>query len=119
MKFLNEVHVPWHKCNTCDSAFDKSGELKRHIAAVHEGKKPYQCKICNECFFINSERKKHIEEVHDGKNVFKCSICKDEFETFRYDDKVIDDIKFIFALGVSSVSSNEDDGGVLHDHEAE
>ena len=68
-----------HKCITCNFAFDKSGELKRHIAAVHEGKKPYQCRICNECFFINSERKKHIEAVHDGNNIFKCSICKESF----------------------------------------
>ena len=78
VKFLNEVHErskPRHKCNTCDSAFDKSGELKRHIVAVHEGKKPYQCRICNECFLINSERKNHIETVHDGKNMFNCSIC--------------------------------------------
>ena len=78
---LNDVYdrQKTNKCIKCNFAFDKSGELKRHIAAVHEGKKPYQCRICNECFLINSERKKHIEAVHDGNNIFKCSICKESF----------------------------------------
>ena len=72
------------KCKFCNATFMKKGEMKRHIAGAHEGKKPYECHICNECFLINSKRLKHIATVHDGKNqLFKCSSCDITFSEKR------------------------------------
>ena len=33
------------KCKFGNAAFMKKGEMKRHIAGAHEGKKPYECHI--------------------------------------------------------------------------
>ena len=72
------------KCKFCKAAFMKKGEMKRHIAGAHEGKKPYECHICNECFLINSKRLKHIATVHDGKSqLFKCPSCDITFSEKR------------------------------------
>ena len=70
-----------YKCKICSSTFSRSGELKRHVIGVHEGKKPYKCKICNTKFLVNSVRKKHVLAIHKRKDyaVLKCSICKINF----------------------------------------
>ena len=37
-----------YKCVICDEVLTSKGALKtKHIAAVHDGKKPYECEICN------------------------------------------------------------------------
>ena len=34
------------QCKICDAFFFQKGNLKTHIASVHEGKKPFTCKDC-------------------------------------------------------------------------
>ena len=42
-----------------------SKKLKnRTIAAVHEGKKPFECDICHSGFVSNQELKRHISTIH-------------------------------------------------------
>ena len=38
-------------CDLCDSNFASKQNVKRHIDALHEGKKPYKCDECNTFFF--------------------------------------------------------------------
>ena len=48
------------KCNICDTSFTKKGNLKKHVASVHEGKKPFQCNICDASFAQKALLKKHV-----------------------------------------------------------
>ncbi len=59
-----------------------------------------------------------LDQLSVGQFVLQC-VCKDEFDAFSDDDEVVDDIELITLYGVTSVPPDEDDGGVLHDHEAE
>ena len=55
-------------CAICKKKFTRSADMQNHVAAIHEGKKPYQCPRCGMKFGQNSAvhlhfRKKHSEEV--------------------------------------------------------
>ena len=41
--------------------------LKRHVDAVHEGKKPHTCPKCNANFAAKGDLVRHTFYVHDGK----------------------------------------------------
>ena len=47
------------KCNTCDADFVSKGDLNRHIASVHEGRK-VQCDLCASSF----TKKRQFEKSH-------------------------------------------------------
>ena len=57
------------KCSICEKLFASKCSLKEHIAAVHDGKKPFKCD-----FFFNtscatqSKLKKHIRTAHEENN---------------------------------------------------
>ena len=53
-------------CPICKKDFSK-GALKGHIAAVHEGKRPFVCDSCDSTFATNDGLKTHTEMVHEGK----------------------------------------------------
>ena len=59
------------KCKICQVNFAKKGVLNRHVAFVHEGKKPFQCEICDHEFSENSKLKRHIATIHESKKQFK------------------------------------------------
>ena len=44
--------------------------LDRHIAAVHEKKKPFECSLCPRKFGLGDHLNKHIDAVHE-----KMKIC--------------------------------------------
>ena len=44
--------------------------MKRHVASVHEGKKPFKCDICDYKFSQKTSMKSHVETVHEGKKLF-------------------------------------------------
>ena len=35
---------------TCDARFTRKDTFERHIAFIHEGKKPHKCSFCDRCF---------------------------------------------------------------------
>ena len=68
-----------YQCEICQRCFKVKGNLKTHVASVHEGKKPFKCEICDKSFPLKGEMKKHITSVHEGMKAFKCDICDKSF----------------------------------------
>ena len=72
-------------CPFCDRNFTIKQNLNRHIASVHEGKKPFKCNNCEASFSEKQHVKRHIQSVHKGKGTFqgkktvKCTICDANF----------------------------------------
>ena len=64
------------KCSICSATFTRKSSLNRHVASVHEGKKPhnskkpFKCNICNSAFTRKSNLKTHSASVDDGKKLF-------------------------------------------------
>ena len=75
----NQVENFVHKCGTCAKNFKLHHQLMRHIAAVHEEKKPFNCPTCNKNFSQKSNLKQHISAVHKGKKDYKCNTCNRSF----------------------------------------
>ena len=73
------------KCSICNATFTRNSSLNRHVASVHEGKKPhdgkkpYKCDICRAVFTRKNALKNHYASVHDGKKLFDCNICNTTF----------------------------------------
>ena len=42
--------------------------MKRHVAAVHEGKKPFKCEICTYRSSKKLDMNGHVATVHKVKN---------------------------------------------------
>ena len=55
------------KCSLCDKDFGSNAAMKRHVAEVHEKKRPHACSLCDSRFAQGSQLKTHIKGVH--KNV--------------------------------------------------
>ena len=72
-------------CPICGTNFSFKPQLKNHIAAIHDGKKPNNCTICNYASFTKAKLKKHIKSVHDRKKPYECSACK---KTFSQKEKI-------------------------------
>ena len=51
-------------CKICDTSFKAKKSLKRHIALIHERKKPFQCNTCDFSFLSKQDLDVHIESVH-------------------------------------------------------
>jgi hypothetical protein len=44
-----------NECEFCGYSCYNKCSMRRHIVAVHEGKKPYQCDICDATFTIKKQ----------------------------------------------------------------
>ena len=71
-------------CESCGKTFTESIGLKKHILAVHEGRKDHKCKTCGKCFAQQSGLRKHIKCVHDGRKDHKCGTCGKSFTSAGY-----------------------------------
>ena len=68
-----------YKCNICNGGFTSEMKLNKHIAAVHEDKKPYKCTNFNFSFAFKESLNKHYDVIHERKKQFKCSRCPVSF----------------------------------------
>ena len=98
LKNVSVTNLVKFECKKCDSNFDYHHHLEKHIATVHEEKKPFkfencnfnvsqkgcacvfnlnkfECKICDSNFDYVNQMEKHFATVHGGKKPFKCEIC--------------------------------------------
>lgn len=108
---LHRAHVHGttkrHKCNVCDSQFNRIDDLKYHLKSHHEktsqkfqcdfcpmllstrsiwrihrkthtGLKPYECEYCEKRFLKPGCLKRHTM-THTGERPFGCNICFQKF----------------------------------------
>ena len=71
-------------CSLCPSTFTQRGNLLRHVATIHEGKKRTDVpnsKVAEESFDI--EEKKHVKSVHEKELSHLCSKCDSSFTIKR------------------------------------
>ena len=68
-------------CDRCDSAFLRNTDLKKHLACVHEKRRPHACtyKDCQSRFFFAKDLKKHISTVHERNKPYACPKCGQKF----------------------------------------
>ena len=66
-----------YECQICLAVFSQSSSLTKHIASVHEGKKPFKCSICDYNCSQKGDLTKHIASVHEGKKTFTVKGTKD------------------------------------------
>ena len=54
------------KCTECSRVFGLKNNLKKHIEAVHEGKKPFVCPRKSSRFARKQDLNRHVKAVHEG-----------------------------------------------------
>ena len=59
------------KCHICNATFTRENTLKTHIAAVHEGKKPFQCHLCGRAVSRKFALGSHFAKHHPGLRLFR------------------------------------------------
>jgi hypothetical protein len=70
----------WPGCTRDGRPFNESGNLQKHVAAVHLKLCPYPCTHvdddgtrCTKTFSSDGNRQKHIQEVHTDERRFACT----------------------------------------------
>ena len=54
----------------------KKGDLNKHVASVHKGKKPFKCDICDYRYPVKTKMKTYFASVHEGYKPFKLNTCQ-------------------------------------------
>ena len=49
--------------------------MNKHVASVHERKKPFKCEICDYSCAQKRSLNIHVAAVHEGNKPFKCDQC--------------------------------------------
>ena len=63
------------QCHICLATFSTNHSFKRHIASVHEGKRPFKCDTCDTKFAAKQYLNIHVAAIHKGRKPFKCGTC--------------------------------------------
>lgn len=71
------------QCNFCSKHFSKPNDLKRHLEAVHEKKKPFVCTIagCAKSFSLKQTLDRHSVTHRQQRNGVECLTCKKVLST--------------------------------------
>lgn len=72
--------VPGFHCEKCNKFFSTNGNLKNHILAIHENKRPFHCTFsgCDKSYSNKSRLIVH-ERTHTGVRPFICHLCHKSF----------------------------------------
>ena len=68
-----------YDCQKCDFQTAKPGNLKRHVASIHDGVR-YSCSQCDFDTAKPSYLKQHVASIHDDVR-YSCSRC--DFKTTK------------------------------------
>ena len=52
------------KCEVCEHRFSQKGDMNRHVAFIHGGKKSFKCDFCEYASSEKSNLKRHIANKH-------------------------------------------------------
>lgn len=76
------VHDPRRKldCKLCSKWFSKPNDLKRHLEAVHEKKKPFVCN-CGKSFSLKQTLDRHQATHQQERKGVECTTCKKVLST--------------------------------------
>lgn len=74
--FLKRGRGGQYPCVQCGVEFRQTGNLRKHIAEIHEQRKPFGCTMCGVSFSRKHARDTHERAVHQQIRPFQCHICK-------------------------------------------
>ena len=66
-------------CQACNKTFTRARDLKRHIMAVHQKRRPHKCSLCPKKFATKSGLNRHVSGVHAKEMAHECHICHRKF----------------------------------------
>ena len=66
-------------CDVCDRTFSCVGNLKAHMANVHDANKVHKCEFCDKSFHQSVQLNDHIKQNHGGPKKYKCDFCEKTF----------------------------------------
>lgn len=88
---LNAHNLSFHVqnfCLTCNKAFAKPKDLKRHMVSHRPDEEKLKCPDCGKIFNRNDNMKHHMRKVHgychDSNIQFLCEICNKSFSSKNY-----------------------------------
>ena len=82
--------------------------MKKYVASVHEGKKPFQCKICEYSCPQRYHLKQHIASMHEREKPLSCQLCNYSSSTL---EALIAVSTWVFILEKKSTQH-----GLIRDH---
>ncbi|XP_077180923.1 uncharacterized protein LOC143831646 isoform X1 [Paroedura picta] len=72
-------------CPQCGNSFNRKSSLKRHLATIHDGAKPYEWpprrKNAREKSNRGTRARKHLKTSHSGREPYECPECGESFVT--------------------------------------
>ena len=74
-KVHDEKPIKDKKCDKCPRVFDRSQDLNRHIAMVHESTRQHVCEKCGKCYSMRNKLMTHMKIVHEGTTRVTCEKC--------------------------------------------
>ena len=72
-KNINKCRDMSYKCDQCDYASSRAGDLRRHLK-THSGEKPYKCDQCDYASSQAGHLRTHLK-THSGEKSNKCNQC--------------------------------------------
>jgi len=62
-------------CPECHVVFRQTGNLRKHVAEIHQKSKPFRCNVCGNYFSRKHARDTHLKAVHHKLRPFECTLC--------------------------------------------
>lgn len=62
-------------CPECNVVFRQTGNLRKHVAEIHQKSKPFRCGVCGNYFSRKHARDTHLKAVHHKLRPFECTLC--------------------------------------------
>ena len=70
-------------CPECNVVFRQTGNLRKHVAEIHQKSKPFRCGVCGNYFSRKHARDTHLKAVHHKLRPFECSLCFKRYKNRR------------------------------------